>query len=331
MSHFGVELRPHMKTIHLPELAEKLRLNGLSKISVSNLGMLTEFAKSGWRDICLALPFPVHMASDIHQIVDEYKVRLTVYVDHFHHLDALDKFKTPVTIAIEVDAGQARSGVDWKQLAHVESLMNRIELSPHAFGGISSHFGHHYDCENREEILQASSYSMMRILQIKESLDAKFNVSVPLAIGDTPSLYSMAQFDLVDEIRAGNFLLNDMTMVAKGLCDLSHVAVYVEANVIGKYDDDCRLVLHCGAVHLSKEHHADARYGFGVVSSTIDDPNILDQPLIITELYQEHAVVVGSADRLQDISIGNSLFIYPVHACLAVDAMLYKSAINIFS
>ena len=68
-----------------------------------------------------------------------------------------------------------------------------------------------------------------------------------------------------------------------------------------------------------------------MVSSTIDDPNILDQPLIITELYQEHAVVVGSADRLQDISIGNSLFIYPVHACLAVDAMLYKSAINIFS
>ena len=64
----------------------------------------------------------------------------------------------------------------------------------------------------------------------------------------------MSHFDCVSEIRAGNFLFNDLTIYKKGLCERKDLACVLKAVVISKFDDDSRFVLHCGSVHLSKEN-----------------------------------------------------------------------------
>ncbi len=329
----SIELRPHVKTIHDPQLSSILKSEGISKICVSNMVMLVSFLKAGWRDICFAIPFPVTACDDINHLLDQYPdLVLTLYVDHIDQLKALSKVHSPVNISIEIDAGQHRSGVDWKSERQCHDLIQTTHASHHHFSGLTSHFGFLYSCQTKDEIIQSSSQAMMKILQLKEHLESSFSKTVSVAIGDTPSLLAMSFFDHVDEIRAGNFLVNDLTIASKQLCHVQDIACALKAVVIGKYVDDSRLVLHCGSVHLSKEGHVDSSIGYGHIALVKDD--WLDGPLegaYIHALYQEHAVIHATPEILASINLGDSLYVIPVHSCLAIDAMYHQQQLHFIS
>tara|TARA_A100001015_G_scaffold309494_1_gene409075 strand:+ start:58 stop:732 length:675 start_codon:yes stop_codon:yes gene_type:complete len=145
--------------------------------------MLVSFLKAGWRDICFAIPFPVTACDDINHLLDQYPdLVLTLYVDHIDQLKALSKVHSPVNISIEIDAGQHRSGVDWKSERQCHDLIQTTHASHHHFSGLTSHFGFLYSCQTKDEIIQSSSQAMMKILQLKEHLESSFSKTVSVAI-----------------------------------------------------------------------------------------------------------------------------------------------------
>ena len=116
-----------------------------------------------------------------------------------------------------------------------------------------------------------------------------------------------------------------MTIYNKGLCRIDQIGCSIRADVIGVFDSDLRIILHVGAVHLSKEKHDnnDIAYGW-VLKQGANGKNELIPKAKIVELYQEHAVVMLSETSIGQIKLGDTLFILPVHSCLAMDAMIHK-------
>ena len=95
-------------------------------------------------------------------------------------------------------------------------MIQCIKSSAHQFTGLTTHFGYLYGYQSKGDIVAEWAMPMMRILNLKEQVEAHFSEAVPLAIGDTPSSLAMSHFDCVSEIRAGNFLFNDLTIYKKG-------------------------------------------------------------------------------------------------------------------
>ena len=324
----SMQFRPHMKTIHDANLSSILMENGIHAISVSNIDMFKQFALAGWTDISMA---KVCCSDEIQQLQEyvDHGVTVSLYVDHIDQMNIINQFDGPFQICVDIDAGQNRSGIMWNYEQPIIDLMQLIFDSNHHFTGIVSHFGHLYHCETKADIIQFAGDAMMRVLTLKEHLELALKIDVPLFVGDTPSLLSMAIFDQVSEIRAGNCLLNDLQIQSKGLCELTDIGVAIKATIMSVFPDDCRVVIHCGAIHLSKERSLLNSVGYGYVAFGSEDwwDTICDGARII-ELYQEHAVVSVPAHQLSLFNVGASCYIIPVHSCLAMDAMFYKQRVR---
>ena len=175
---------------------------------------------AGWRDICLAVPIPLNSIAYLEQLKSQvHDLSLTLYVDNQAQLDVLKTVSSSFRLCIEVDVGQRRSGVDWKHESELINMIDQINNSQHEFDGLSSHFGFLYECEDKESVNLGCGNAMMKILQIKEHLDSYYDSPISISIGDTPSLLAMSYFDGITEIRAGNFLMNDLTIHQKGCCE----------------------------------------------------------------------------------------------------------------
>ena len=325
----NIQLRPHLKTIHDPFLSTFLMDQNISKVSVSNIDMATLFIEKGWSDICLAVTCPIQYLDQLQRFVDQ-GVNITLYIDSEAHLKAIEKYSGPFNICIEIDCGQFRSGIDWKSERLIKELIHSIQASSHCFSGLSSHFGFLYEASSKSEIIAETGNAMMKILQLKEHLEVGTGLIIPVAIGDTPSTLAMDMFDNVAEIRSGNFMLNDLQIQSKGLCEYSNIAAVLQAEVTSVQPQDCRFVLHCGSVHLSKDRHQDPSIGYGLVAKTNLDSwwdTILPNTRII-ELYQEHAVVVTTPEIVDAITLGDIVTVVPVHSCLTMDAMFHKNRIE---
>lgn len=326
----SVDLRPHVKTIHDPALSSVLTDLGIDKISVSNIDMLQAFVVNGWQDVCLAFPFSMEWVDDVNHLITDFPdLKLTLYVDHLDQFHALRKLKKAVQVCVEIDSGHQRSGFHWKHETRVLDCIKKLSDSEHEFSGLTSHFGFLYQCLDKDEILAESMNPMMKLLQLKEHLEVELSQSIPVIIGDTPSLYAMDYFDQISEIRAGNFQFNDLMMHQKGLCSTNDLACVIEAVVVSKYDEDSRFVLHCGSVHLSKDavDHPHIKYGWiakkqgGWFKAPFEDT-------WIDQLFQEHAVVKTKPDLLKNIKVGDTVFVLPAHACLTMDAMYHKQRVH---
>lgn len=323
-----IDLRPHVKTIHDARLSYLLKEQGIEKISVSNIDMLDRFIDEGWTDISLSTSFPINYIEKLNEILKP-GISLSVYIDSLHQLNALSDVKQSVNICIEIDAGQCRSGISWKYIDQISNLITKVKESKHSFSCLVSHFGDLYDCKNKDEIHDLFSHSMMKILNLKDQLDSMFNDPIKISIGDTPSILHSKGFEHVFELRAGNFMLNDLMIQSKGLCNFSDIGCVFKAQVISKSDNDSRFVLHCGSVHLSKEKHSNDFINYGLIASVDSDwPDIPLENTSIVDLYQEHAVVISTPSLIKKVEIGDYFWIYPVHSCLAMDAMFHKNKLE---
>ena len=107
------------------------------------------------------------------------------------------------------------------------------------------------------------------------------------------------------------------------------MACVLKAVVISKFDDDSRFVLHCGSVHLSKEKHSNPDIQYGLVSLFNDGE--IENPLA----YDDYRLVPRAcgcckySDAMHRISIGQTVGVFPVHSCLAMDAMVHKNRVQL--
>ncbi len=315
--------RPHFKTHQSAAIGEWYRSEGTTKIAVSSLPMAGYFARNGWKDITLAFPFSIHWIPEINRWPADVTLNL-LFDDPAVAAGALHQLSNSHPCFIKVDNGYGRAGIPVLHTEEILHLAGIIHRHPrHSFAGILIHQGDNYHITDPDELLRTHTRHMKGLAGLIKKMKAAYPGTI-CSWGDTPSCTLAEDFSEIDEIRPGNFVFYDLMQVSAGVCSLQEVAVTLAAPVISVYPDRNRMILHAGAVHLSKEKLEDrpGYDGYGLLTRM--KGLIRGEPLPslkLSALSQEHGIVTGPGSLLSTISPGDILGVIPVHACLTANLM----------
>ncbi|UXX80490.1 alanine racemase [Reichenbachiella carrageenanivorans] len=314
----GVKYRPHFKTHFSKEIGEWYREQGVTSITVSSIDMAVYFASHGWKDITIAFPVNVLQIDVLKHLAKQ--VTLGLVVDSLDTMNLVhSEISDTVDIYIKIDTGYHRVGIWHENVAEVQALATAIK-KPHKFKGLLAHFGHTYIETKKENITSIYNYGVKALNTLRNELSNDLIIS----IGDTPSCSIVENFKNIDEIRPGNLVFYDVMQTEIGSCGYDKIAVCLAAPVVAIYPDKSEVVVHAGAVHLSKDRLQDAagQSYFGQVVELQEKS--WSKPLEgchVKSLSQEHGKITLSKDQMAKIKIGDVLGILPVHSCLTANLM----------
>jgi D-serine deaminase-like pyridoxal phosphate-dependent protein len=315
--------RPHCKTHQSAAIGAWFRDEGVTAITVSSVPMAAYFIHHGWKDITIALPLNPMAVEEINRLSPH--ARINLLIDHADVLAAVaDLLNGSHDFWIKVDNGYGRAGIPSTKTQEILALAGEIRRHPkHRFAGILIHQGDHYHCHSREALTDAHRQNMISLEPLARELKQVFPGAL-VSWGDTPSCSVADDFGVADEIRPGNFVFYDMMQVAAGVCSVDDVAVTLAAPVLSVYPSEEKMLIHAGAVHLSKEKLTGTQKwdGYGLVTRMKGTGRgaLLPQ-LKLHQISQEHGIVNGPAELLATFKPGDLAGIIPVHACLTANLM----------
>jgi D-serine deaminase-like pyridoxal phosphate-dependent protein len=225
---------------------------------------------------------------------------------------------------IEIDTGQHRTGVSWKDLAEIDRMLEFLTTSNKLiFKGFLTHSGHTYAADSQEEILDIYKDTVRKMNYLKDSYRENWP-DLKISVGDTPSCSLAADFRDVDEIRPGNFVFYDLMQFSLGSCELDQIAVAVACPVVGKSLFRNEVTIYGGSVHFSKDflYKSNGEHLYGYVVKLSDKG--WSKPIAgvyLANLSQELGIIRGPKDVIESINIGDIVGILPVHSCLTANLM----------
>ncbi len=323
----GVALRPHFKTHQSETVAGWFAAEGIERITVSSVDMAVRFAAAGWRDITIAFllnPLEKPRLLDLAARLAARGGRLGVTLDSVAAARALTVAGTvpPVDVWLKIDTGYGRTGIPWDDHALLQAVAGTLRVAPR---GLLTHAGHSYRARGRKALRIIWEETLTRLRAARSALGRE---DLMLSVGDTPTCGVVEDYSGVDEVRPGNFVFHDLMQLQIGSCEPADLAAAVACPVVGIYRDRRQVLIHGGAVHLSKESlQENGKMIFGRLG-LLDPPRILAQARV-TGLSQEHGIITfadGSFPAPRELAVGDLLLIWPVHSCLAADLLINRPA-----
>ena len=315
-----INLRPHVKTHKIPELAKLQLASGAVGITVATIGEAEVFAKKGIRDIFIAYPLLVSESKLKRLMKLSRKVKLTLAIDSTQGAKALAKGLAGVKVLVEIDSGHHRSGCDPKQAGEVALGAKTLGLNP---VGIFTFPGHSYKPKGAKQAVADEQ----RALREAATAMAKVGIeAIVVSSGSTPSAGVSAESSaksvktksLVNELRPGVYVFNDAQQLELGTCSANQIALWAVATVVSVNGN--RMILDSGSKTLGADKAAWAS-GYG---------RLLDFPEArIVALSEHHATVVfpkakkiGAGARgtgQKSPKIGDLVRVVPNHVCNAIN------------
>lgn len=322
-----VRFRPHFKTHQSVEIGQWFAEAGIEAITVSSPRMARMFARRGWTDITIAVPLNPH-CSDIYNDLAR-KVALHLLADSAEAVELLSPgIRRRVGLWIEIDSGQHRTGIDPSDGPTLVETAESIRRNRHFhLEGLLTHAGHAYrvQSETRGDSALPAIYrqTLQQMDAARQTLQNEGFAPLQISVGDTPTCSTVEDFGEVDEIRPGNFLFYDLMQLQIGACSEEDIALAIACPVISRAPQRGELVVHGGAVHLSKDTVTwQGKPVYGRIAEICDcgwsplHPNVY-----VHSLTQEHGVVRANRDWIAQRRVGDMLMIIPAHSCLAADAL----------
>jgi len=315
-----VVFRPHFKTHQSIAIGQWFRDAGMTAITVSSLKMAAYFVEGGWNDIFIAFPVNVLEMNSINQLAKN--IHLSVSIESAFSAEYLNKhLKNTVGVYLKIDTGYHRTGLDPTNREEITQILKVINQSDKLkFIGFYTHAGHTYDAGNSIEIEKIYRNSVDQLMALRNVFQNDFPDLI-LSVGDTPSCGSSTDFGSIDEIRPGNFIFNDLIQAQIGICSTEDLGIALECPVVAKNRDRKELVIHGGAVHLSKEsidYQDQKNFGLVVPITT----NGWGKPIkntYVKGISQEHGIIKADDHFFKSIQIGDTVGILPVHSCLTAN------------
>lgn len=327
---FGVRFRPHFKTHQSLHIGRIFREFGVEAITVSSIDMASYFAADGWTDILVAFPFNILEAGELERLTAGRS--LGFLVESPAGLPVLARsVAAPVDVWIKINIGANRAGADWND----RDLLTRIckQTVRHAtlrLRGLLTHNGRTYGARSYAALARLHADAMTKMRHARKVLAASGFPALEISVGDTPSCSRLDDFDGADEIRPGNFVLNDVMQLELGTCGQEAVAAAVACPVVSTHPARNEAVIYGGAIHLSKEDVLAGQEGriYGRVCRRHGPGwgRILPGT-VVSALSQEHGILKTTAAEITRIKAGDVLFVLPAHSCLTVD--LFKEYIRL--
>jgi D-serine deaminase-like pyridoxal phosphate-dependent protein len=289
--------------------------------------MAKYFYDDGWEDILIAFPFNILEINTINSFAPTVDLQLTV-CSAAVTAEIGKAAKRSFGICIKIDSGYGRTGLDKAQIEEIKAIIVEInKFEALKFSGLITHAGHTYHASGAKEVIEIHEDSCNRLHEIKSILLEENLVGDDefiLSIGDTPSCSLANNFQKINEIRPGNFVFYDCMQEQIGSCSSGEIAVVLACPVVEKNADRLEILVHGGAVHLSKEFILDdaGQQYFGKV--VLFQEGSWSDPISGTwvgNLSQEHGIIKAEKHFFDHISPGMMLGILPVHSCLTMACM----------
>lgn len=328
----NIKLRPHFKTHQNIQVGELFRQSGIDAITVSSVQMAEFFAQNGWNDISLAFPVYSQIADKINKLAQKISLGV-IFSSAKNLLSSMELIVSQVDVYIEVDVGNARSGVSPANNREIALMLNLIGQHKNMlFKGFITHAGQTYHAKSAMEVMAITRKSMCMLSGLKQFWKDSFP-NLIVSYGDTPSVSVCTDFWAIDEIRAGNFVYYDLMQNHIGSCDTTDIAVALVAPIVDICHDRGEALIHAGAVHLSKEFiEADGQPpNYGLVCPFCAQTQSWGEPfaeIFVKSLSQEHGVVSFNQNLPAPFSVGDLVAILPVHSCLTANLMRSNTCIT---
>ncbi len=314
--------RPHFKTHQSRKIGQWFKDFGVSKITVSSLEMAKYFSQD-FSDITIAFPVNLREIDEINLL--SQKISLNILVTSYEVLEFLEKnAKFSLNIFVKIDSGMHRTGILPEQFNEISQILEFLKTAEKLnFKGFLTHAGHSYQAKNRKEILEIHE----KTISLMKNLKTQFSVIYPnleLSVGDTPCCSVAENFCDIDEVRPGNFVFYDVQQFLLGSCSTEEIAVSLASPVVAKHEERNEIILHSGAVHLSKDFAIlpDGQKIFGLAVQLFE--NQWSKPFentFLRSISQEHGILKTNPEIFEKIKIGDLIGILPVHSCLTVKEM----------
>jgi D-serine deaminase-like pyridoxal phosphate-dependent protein len=288
----GVDLRPHIKTHKLPELA-RLQLDaGAIGITCQKLGEAEVMADAGVEDILLSFPL-VGEAKAERLAALAGRVKMTVVGDSAVVAEGLSavlaREGVEVDFLVECDTGLGRTGVQSpEEAAELAELVE--ELEGLRFAGLMTY----PSLPETAAWLQAA----------RKAVEARGLSVERISGGGTPTAERTHELGVIDELRVGTYIYGDRASIVNGSVPLESCALRVVATVVSRPTRE-RAIIDAGSKTLTSDPAVGAT-GHGLL---VEFPEAE-----VYALNEEHGYVdVSRCDPPPEI--GDRVTIVPNHAC----------------
>ncbi len=303
----GVELRPHIKTHKMVEVARRQLAGGAAGLTCAKLGEAEALLPAGARSVFIAhsLVDPAQaprIAALAEQVPD-----LRVAVTSEAHATALAAVaaKTGRTLAVmmAVDSGLGREGV--RDLAAAQRLAAQLTRSQQLeLRGFYTHEGHFYSVPRAEQAARVRAL-IEQIGAVRDAIDP----ALPLWPGCSVSARHIVEqaAGRVQAVRPGAYMFGDLYLTeVTGVMTMTDVAVTILATVVDKPEPGLALI-DAGSKTFASDRTTD-----NVHARAADG-----RDLAVVRVNEEHGFVRGAAtDALR---IGERVAFIPAHICPVIN------------
>jgi D-serine deaminase-like pyridoxal phosphate-dependent protein len=317
----GINFKPHFKTHQSGKIGEFFREKGINGITVSSVEMGQYFANNGWKDITIAFPANPLEKQELLNLAD--KVDLHLVTAEEKTLDTLNFVgDTPIKWWIKIDVGSGRAGLKFDQQKEILDIATKVLLIPgFSLEGLLGHAGQTYHSNGKEEVSNKERRAIAGMKAVKSFLESELNKKIKVSLGDTPGCSLLDNWKGVDEVRPGNFVFYDLMQLDIGSCNFKDIALAMACPVVETDPIKKKAIVHGGAIHFSKEFNKTYKYGQVLISKNNQSWSGPLDSCFLEEISQEHGVISFQDGQEGYFSVGNVVFIMPVHSCLTVDSM----------
>ena len=306
----GVGLRPHAKTHKSVEVARRQLAHGAVGLTVATVSEAEVFADAGFDDLFIAYPIWADGPRASRVLTLAGRVRLRVGVDSIEGARMLAQAATsgehpvPLAVAVEVDSGHHRTGVDPDQAGIIAAAAVEYGLT---VAGVFTFPGHSYAPEARASAAHDEALALDAARQSLLGLGLECPV---VSGGSTPSADAAegrASGGVLTELRPGVYPFFDAQQWELGTVGPGRIALTAVATVVSVRGS--RVVVDLGNKVLGADRAGYAT-GFGRLPASPEAR--------IVALSEHHATIEFESAEAAP-SLGARVRIAPNHVCAAVN------------
>ena len=305
----AVKFRAHIKTHKFPEIARLQVAAGAQGIVCAKVSEAEPFAATGIEDICIA--YPVFGAMKWRRLADlAARVKsLTVNCDSDEAARGLSRAAAAagatINLHIDIDSGLHRGGIASEDDAAIKRLAAVIGSLPGLrLAGITTYRSGSFP--GAPDVRDAGRGEGQLLVHVADRLRSQGIEVSEVTAGSTPTGKWVAEVAGITEVRAGNYVFNDLMQLDHGIAREDQLALSVLCTVVSA-NANGRLTIDGG----TKTFSGDAS-GIGTgraAPATI--ARAVDRRIFVERLNEEHGVA-----RTEDpAKLGEKIRFFPYHAC----------------
>ena len=304
----GVAHRPHIKVHKSLYFAKKQLAMGCKGVTCAKLGEAEVMADGGVNDILLAFPMIGRDKLERYgKLVSREGLTLRSIINSVEGAEGMSalgqRIGRPLPVLIEIDGGINRGGIRTDD--SLEAFAKQVKNLPGiAIEGIEYYAGDIYSRRTREEIRQRVQQERDDVLSVAERLRALGLTMNILSAGTSFSLLFPEELAGVTEVRSGNYIFNDGSLLSLGHIGPEDCALRVRSTVVTRPDPN-HAIVDAG----SKTITTDRVGGWEKFGYVVEAPEVE-----IYKLNEEHGFL--QSPREIPFRVGDVISIIPNHSCV---------------